>query len=63
MMFDYDDKELSPIELHAKFIEFMPEFKNVGMLIVPSSSAGVHLADDAPPDVIKSGCHIYCHQL
>jgi len=51
MMFDYDDKELSPIELHAKFIEFMPEFKNVGMLIVPSSSAGVHLADDAPPDV------------
>lgn len=59
MLFDYDDKELSPIELHAKFIEFMPEFKNVGMLLVPSSSAGVHLSSDAPPSEIKSGCHIY----
>lgn len=59
MLFDYDDKELSPKELHTKFIEFMPEFKNVGMLLVPSSSAGVHLSSDAPPDLIKSGCHIY----
>lgn len=60
MLFDYDDKELSPIELHAKFISIMPEFENVGMLLVPSSSsAGVHLSSDTPPPVIKSGCHIY----
>lgn len=59
MLFDYDDKDLSPEELRAKFIEFMPEFENVGMLFVPSSSAGVHLSSDAPPDVVKSGCHIY----
>ncbi len=59
MLFDYDDKELSPTELRAKFIELMPEFENVGMLIVPSSSAGVHLSCDAPPSIIKSGCHIY----
>ena len=59
MLFDYDDKQLSPEELRSKFISFIPEFENVGMLIVPSSSAGVHLSCDVAPDIIKSGCHIY----
>ncbi len=59
MLFDYDDKELASLELRAKFIEFMPEFKNVGMLIVPSSSAGIYLSSDTPPTEIKSGCHLY----
>jgi hypothetical protein len=59
ILFDYDDKELSPNELHEKFIEFIPEFKDVGMLLVPSSSAGIYSASDTAPTEIKSGCHIY----
>jgi hypothetical protein len=59
MLLDYDDKDLSPPELHTKLLELVPEFAEVGMLFVPSSSAGVHLASDTPPEVIKSGCHIY----
>jgi hypothetical protein len=62
MLLDYDDYKrfkLSPLEVHAKLIEIIPEFKGCGALIVPSSSAGIYKANELPPDEIKSSCHIY----
>lgn len=59
MVLDYDEKDLTPSELHSKLLELVPEFEGVGMLIVPSSSAGVYFSRDTQPTEIKSSCHIY----
>lgn len=59
MVLDYDEKDLTPSELHRKLLELVPEFEGVGMLIVPSSSAGVYFSRDTQPTEIKSSCHIY----
>lgn len=59
MVLDYDEKDLTPSELHSKLLELVPEFEGVGMLIVPSSSAGIYFSRDTQPTEIKSSCHIY----
>lgn len=59
MLLDYDDKKLTPTELHAVVIKVIPEFEGVGMLWGGSSSAGVYQSNDAPPTEIKSGSHTY----
>ena len=59
MLLDYDDKELSPLEVHAKLLEIIPEFTGCGALIVPSSSAGIYRSTEQPRAEIKASCHIY----
>ena len=59
MFIDYDDKELTPTELHRTLLEIVPELVGVGFLLVPSSSAGVYRASEPAPAVTKAGCHIY----
>jgi hypothetical protein len=59
LVLDCDVKDFTILENHSNLVKMMPEFKDIGMLFVSSSSSGIYKTDEQPPEDRKSSCHIY----
>ena len=58
-LLDSDNNDFTLQETRSNLLKIMPELENVGMLLVSSSSAGIHKSEESPPEERKSSCHIY----